>query len=87
MIGFLVGYESGNIYRIYHPMKKKFKVSRDVIFSETQFFNMRNGKDIDAHNLEFENYDGTLTWDESGASCWKWKLLEHSVTHIATNFI
>jgi hypothetical protein len=68
MIGFLVGSKSGNIYRIYHPMKKQFKVSHDVILSETQFFNTRNGKDTETHNLEFENYDGTLTWDESGAS-------------------
>jgi hypothetical protein len=41
MIGFLVGYESGNIYRIYHPKTKEFKVSRDVIFSENQFFGSR----------------------------------------------
>jgi len=41
MAGFLVGYESGNIYRIYHPDTKEFKVSRDVIFSENKFFNAR----------------------------------------------
>jgi len=41
MVGFLVGYEPGKIYRIYHPGSKQFKVSRDVIFSEHQFFNTR----------------------------------------------
>jgi hypothetical protein len=42
MIGFLVGYESGNIYHIYHPKTKEFKVSHDVIFSENQFFGSRH---------------------------------------------
>jgi hypothetical protein len=67
MIGFLVGYESGNIYRIYHPGTQEFKVSRDVVFSETQFFNTRHveNKDTESYDL---NYNGTLTWDESGAS-------------------
>ena len=37
MIGFLVGYEAGNIYRIYHPKTRAFKVSRDVKFSENVF--------------------------------------------------
>ena len=41
MMGFLVGYESGNIYRIYHPVTKEIKVSRDVIFSENEFFDVR----------------------------------------------
>jgi hypothetical protein len=41
MMGFLVGYQPGEIYRIYHPGTKEFKVSRDVFFSETQFFNTR----------------------------------------------
>src|SRR5579862_5789302 len=40
-IGYLVGYESGNIYRIYHPATKEFKVSRDVKFSEVEFFGIR----------------------------------------------
>src|SRR5438477_4171093 len=41
MMGFLIGYQPGEIYRIYHPGTKEFKVSRDVIFSESQFFNTR----------------------------------------------
>jgi hypothetical protein len=65
MIGFLVGYESGNIYHIYHPWTKEFKVSQDVIFLEKQHFNTKHVKDTETHDL---NYDGTLTWDESDAS-------------------
>src|SRR5205814_9223613 len=44
MEGFLVGYElPGSVnYRIYHPETKQFKVSRDVIFSEDEFFNTRH---------------------------------------------
>ena len=42
--GFLVGYElpGGVNYRIYHPKTKTFKVSRDVIFDEREFFNSRH---------------------------------------------
>ena len=50
MEGFLVGYElpGGTNYRIYHPQTKTFKVSRDVIFSENEFFGMRRvGKSED----------------------------------------
>ena len=42
MGGFLVGYESRNIYHIYYLDTKEFKISRDVIFSENQFFNIRH---------------------------------------------
>lgn len=45
MMGFLVGYQSGGIYRIYHPGTKEFKISRDVIFSEKQFFDSRKVND------------------------------------------
>jgi len=41
MMGFLVEYQPGGIYRIYHPGTKEFKVSRDVVFSENQFFDTR----------------------------------------------
>ena len=37
-IGFLVGYESTNIYRIWIPHKKKVISARDVIFNEGEFF-------------------------------------------------
>jgi hypothetical protein len=59
MIGFLVGYESGNIYCIYHPTTKEFKVSRDVIFSENQFFGSRHMTSIDErdHRSELEILD------------------------------
>ena len=51
MMGFLVGYESGNIYCIYHPAMKEFKVSWDVIFSEKQFFDIRR---IEMSDLEID---------------------------------
>src|SRR5436190_16552565 len=38
MLGYLVGYDSTGIYCIYHPNTKTIKVSRDVIFSEDEFF-------------------------------------------------
>ena len=37
-IGFLVGYESTNIYRIWVPHKRKVISARDVIFNENEFF-------------------------------------------------
>jgi hypothetical protein len=37
-IGYLVGYESTNIYRVWIPHKKKVISTRDVIFNEEQFF-------------------------------------------------
>ena len=44
MEGFLIGYEllGGVNYRIYHPGTKEFKVSRDVLFDEGEFFNARH---------------------------------------------
>src|SRR5271154_4674682 len=43
MKDYLVEYElsSGVNYRIYHSETKEFKVSRDVIFDEGEFFNAR----------------------------------------------
>ena len=63
MMGFLVGYEPGGIYRIYHPGTKEFKVSRDVFFSESQFFGTREvtGKAENIHpsgdEIERENHE------------------------------
>ena len=37
-IGYLVGYESTNIFRVWIPHKKKVISTRDVIFDEEQFF-------------------------------------------------
>ena len=33
-VGFLVGYNSANIYRVWDPVKNKVKGHRDVIFNE-----------------------------------------------------
>jgi hypothetical protein len=41
MIGFLVGYETRVMYRIFYPMTKEFKRSRDIMFDETEFLGMR----------------------------------------------
>jgi hypothetical protein len=38
-IGYLVGYESSNIYRIWIPSKKKVITTRDVTFNESLFYN------------------------------------------------
>jgi len=46
-MGFLMGYKSRNIYRIYHPATKELKVSRDVIFRENKFFDMRHVRNKD----------------------------------------
>ena len=42
-IGFLVGYESTNIYRVWIPHKKKVISARDVLFDEDEFY---DGKPI-----------------------------------------
>ena len=66
MMGFLVGYEAGNIYCIYHPTTKEFKVSRDVIFSENQFIGMRD-VESKAWTLELEiPDDGTENETDMG---------------------
>ena len=63
MEGYLVGYElpGGVNYRLYHPGTKEFKVSRDVIFDEKEYFNVRNVAEnsegihstADRHGTEF----------------------------------
>jgi len=42
MKGYLVGYDSRGIYRIYHPKLKTVKSSRDIIFDESQFMDIRH---------------------------------------------
>ncbi|KAF4415202.1 retrotransposon hobase, partial [Fusarium acutatum] len=37
-IGFLVGYNSQNIFRIWNPVTNKIYITRDVIFNEEEFF-------------------------------------------------
>ena len=41
MKGYLVGYDSRGIYRVYHPKLKIVKSTRDIIFDESQFINSR----------------------------------------------
>ena len=71
MAGFLVEYESGNIYRIYHPDTKEFKVSRDVIFSENQFFPHRRFEseeqrlELDGRDAKENEMDGDVQIDET----------------------
>jgi len=55
MVGFLVGYESRNIYRIYHHTTKEFKVSRNVIFAENKFIGMRHVRSKDIGNKDDAN--------------------------------
>ena len=38
-IGYLVGYNSTNIYRIWNPTTNRIIATRDVIFDENQLFN------------------------------------------------
>ena len=70
MAGFLVGYESKNIYRIYHPDTKEFKISQDVIFSENQFFNIRHVEsedqrlELDGRAAEENEMDGDVQIDK-----------------------
>ncbi|KAM4066305.1 integrase core domain-containing protein [Hirsutella rhossiliensis] len=51
-IGYLVGYESSNIFKIWVPHKGKVILTRDVIFDEGTFF---DGKDIQPELLETIN--------------------------------
>lgn len=37
-IGFLVGYNSQNIFRVWNPLTNKIYITRDVIFNEEEFF-------------------------------------------------
>lgn len=37
-IGYLVGYQSTNIYRIWNPWLGKVILTRDVIFNEDEYF-------------------------------------------------
>ena len=37
-IGYLIGYENQNTYRIWIPAKEKVIGTRDVTFDETKFF-------------------------------------------------
>jgi transposase InsO family protein len=62
MLGYLVGYEKGDFYRIYHPTSKAFKISRDTIFDESQFFNTR---DVKGSTSTIAVDDGGTSYEEN----------------------
>ena len=68
MIGFLVGYQGSNIYRIYHLASKEFKVSRDVIFSEKEFFDMRRVVKSDLEDKDMEDGETPSACDDTASS-------------------
>jgi len=40
-IGYLIGYQSTNIYRVWIPQDEEVRSEKDVIFDETTFFDPR----------------------------------------------
>ena len=56
-IGFLVGYKSTNIYRIWIPHKKKVISARVVLFNEEEFF---NGKLVRFTDILISNLDEAI---------------------------
>ncbi len=44
-IGYLVGYISTNIYKVWIPQKGKVLLTRDVIFDESVFFDDKTDQD------------------------------------------
>jgi hypothetical protein len=56
-IGFLIGYESTNIYRIWIPHKKKVISARDVLFDEEEFY---DGKPIRFTDILISNLDEAI---------------------------
>ena len=69
-IGYLVGYASTNIYRIWIPMKNKVILTRDVIFDEEAIFDGRMdhlAQDVKDVNLEhLANYLQSLADEAEG---------------------
>jgi len=56
-IGYLIGYESTSIYRVWIPYKKKVISTRDVIFNEREFF---DGKPIRVSQELASSLDETI---------------------------
>ena len=56
-IGFLVGYESTNIYRIWIPHKKKVISARDILFDEEEFY---DGKPVRFTDILISNLDEAI---------------------------
>lgn len=52
-IGYLVGYDSTNIFRIYIPSRKEVRRVRDVTFCEESFFPKGNFSDTQLSNTKF----------------------------------
>ena len=53
-IGYLVGYDSTNIFRIWIPSKRKVIRSRDVLFDETEVYSLADPPDL----LHFQSTTG-----------------------------
>ena len=69
MRGYLVGYKSPGVYRVYHPQTKTFKVSRDAIFSENEFFDIGQvSKSDDVLPSNEVNYNDTDITDDDHAT-------------------
>jgi hypothetical protein len=56
-IGYIVGYESTSIYRVWIPYKKKVISTRDVIFNEQEFY---NGKPVRVSQELLTSLDETI---------------------------
>src|SRR5205085_7723147 len=54
-IGYLVGYNSTNVYRIWNLVFNKIILSRDIVFNENEMFNgsIKTLKD-DIHDIDLE---------------------------------
>ncbi|KAG5786568.1 hypothetical protein H9Q69_014351, partial [Fusarium xylarioides] len=66
-IGFLVGYNSQNIFRIWNPLTNKIYVTRDVIFNEEDFYT--------ADEIQMKESLGEQTLEEVQA---RWEALMNS---------
>ena len=56
-IGYLVGYNSRNIYRIWNPSKKRVIRTRDLPFDHNSFW---TNEDLDIGDILDESADSTL---------------------------
>ena len=56
-IGYLVGYDSTNIFRIWIPSKQKVISTRDVTFKESLFY---DSKEMDAEDEIYEEIDNVI---------------------------
>jgi hypothetical protein len=54
-VGYLVGYSSTNIYRVWIPHQKRVISTRDVIFNESKFFDGRKEQITSLEMLELDD--------------------------------